>query len=69
MDNKSILIMKEYLIYKRDVTLVTGKVVTKFFIKYLLDGNEYLMEEFYGLKIEEPVNEIKEGHLKHKDSL
>lgn len=61
--------MKEYLIYKRDVTLQTGEIVTKFFIKYLLDGKEYLMEEFWGLTFEEPVNEVKEGHLKHKDSL
>lgn len=61
--------MKEYLIYNRDVTLLNKQVITKFFIKYLLDGNEYLMEEFYGLKLEEPVNVIKEGHLKHKDSL
>lgn len=61
--------MKEYLIYKRDVALQNKEVVTKYFIKYLLNGVEYLMEEFYALTIDNPVNEIKEGHLKHKDSL
>lgn len=68
MDNKSILIMKEYLIYKRDVTLVTGKVVTKFFIKYMTNGVDDSMEEFWGLTLDEHVSVVKDGYLKHKDS-
>lgn len=69
---------KEYLIFKEEVELSSfdekgkliksGKKKLKYFIEYF-GGEFHGLKEFYGLSLEQPETEIRNGYSKHVDIL